>query len=369
MSRFAGRQLYQNQMSLLFHNLLGTKPKGFGLEIEDSSIKAIALKHGRKGAEVASCGLRFLKKGIVSEGQIIDRQALANEIRILMASTKPKPIRSEFVVFSVPESKSFIRTIQIPKMSPGEADEAVKWETEANIPVSSDKVYLDWQVIGSREGKDDVLVVAVPKETIDSYFESMKLAKLFPLAAEVDIIATTRSLTASREEKTDLIVDIGADVTSLAICKNQTPYFTSSLPISGKSFTDALQKGLGVSKEKAEDLKAKYGLGKMQKDDLLYGIYSPLVESLANEIEKSLVFYTESIDSKSEVNEIILSGGGSLLRQMVDYLAKRIKREVVLGNPAIGLGDYKNLSEEIVREICPFATAVGLAIRAHNYED
>ncbi|MDI6778077.1 MAG: type IV pilus assembly protein PilM [Patescibacteria group bacterium] len=356
-------------MSLLFYNLLGMKPKGFGLEIEDSSLKAIALKKGRRCKEVVSCGIRPLKKGIVTEGQIVDQQAMANEIKILLASTKPKPIQSEFVVFSVPESKSFIRTIQIPKMSRGEAEEAVKWETEANIPVSADKVYLDWQIIDSQEKKDEILVVAVPKEIIDSYCESIKLAKLSPLAAEVDIIATIRSLTSAQEEKTVLIVDIGADITSLAICKNQVPYFTSSLPISGKTFTDVLQKGLGVSREKAEDLKEKYGLGEMQKDDMLYNIYSPLIENLAQEIEKSLVFYTESINAKNEVSEIILSGGGSLLRQMVDYLATRIGKNVVLGNPAMGLGNFKDLPADVIRNICPFASAVGLAIKAYNYEN
>lgn len=356
-------------MSLLLHNLLGTRPNGFGLEIEDSSIKAIMLKKRRGGLKVVSCGLRPLKKGIVVEGQITDRKALADEIRILMASTKPKPIRSEFVVFSVPESKSFVRTIQIPRMTREEAREAVRWETEANIPVSSEKVYLDWQVIGSQGKKDEVLVVAVPREVIDSYCQSVKMAKLFPLAAEIDIIATARSLTAGREEKTTLIADVGSDVTSLVICKNQIPYFTSSLPVSGKAFTDALQKGLGVSREKAEDLKEKYGLGKMQKDDMLYGIYNPLIENLAREIEKSLVFYTESIDSEDEVSDIVLSGGGSLLRQMVDYLGQRIKKNVVLGNPAMGLGNYEDLPADVVRDICPFATAVGLAIRAYDYED
>lgn len=354
-------------MSLLFYNLLGMKPNGFGLEIEDGSLKAIILAGTRRGAKVVSCAARQLKKGIVQDGQVVNKQELANEIGGLLASAKPRPIRSKFVVFSIPESKSFIRTIQIPKMTKEEAAEAVKWEAEANIPVSADKVYLDWQAIGSKEKKEEVLVVAVPKEIVNGYYESMKLAKLFPLAAEVDIIATIRSLTSEEESKTILVVDVGADVTSISVCKNQIPYFTSSLPVSGKTFTDALQKGLGVSWEKAEELKAKYGLGKMQKDDMLYNIYNPLLENLAREIEKSLVFYADSIDPNGKVESIILSGGGSLLRHMVDYLAKRLGRQVVLGNPARGLGISKDLPAEVVRDICPFATAVGLAMKANNY--
>ena len=353
-------------MSLLLYNLLGIRPNGFGLEIEDSSLKAIMLKKTRKGAEVVSCAARQMKKGIIQDGQVVNKQELANEIGGLLASAKPRPIKSKFVVFSIPESKSFIRTIQIPKMTREEAVEAVKWETEANIPVSADKVYLDWQVIESKEKNEEVLVVAVPKEIADGYYESMRLAKLFPLAAEVDVIATIRSLTSEQEVKTTLIVDVGADVTSVSVCRNQIPYFTSSLPVSGKTFTDALQKGLGVSWEKAEELKAKYGLGKMQKDDMLYNIYNPLLENLAREIEKSLVFYADSIDPNSQVESIILSGGGSLLRYMADYLSKRIKGQVILGSPAKGLEISKDLPAEVVRDICPFATAVGLAMKAND---
>ncbi len=355
-------------MSLLLYNLLGLKPHGFGLEIEDRSLKAVMIEKRRKGLQVTSCAARRMKKDIIREGQILDKKGLANEIRLLLASARPRPIRSKFVVFSVPESKSFVRTIQIPKMTRAEADEAVKWETEANIPVSADKVYLNWQVIGSKDKNDEVLVVAVPKEVIDNYYEAMKLANLSPLAAEVDIIATIRSLTADKGKETVLVIDMGADVTSLSISREQIPFFTSGLPVSGKTFTDALQKGLGVSWEKAEELKAKYGIGSMQKDDMLYKIYNPLLENLAREVEKSVIFYKESIDSGG-INEIILSGGGALLRQMADYLSQRIGRKVVLGNPAAGIGVSKNIPEEIVRDICPFATAVGLAIKANNYHE
>jgi type IV pilus assembly protein PilM len=349
--------------------LLEIKPKGFGLEIEDGSLKAIMIKKTRKGSKVISCAARKIKKDILHDGQIISRSDLAQEIKVLLASAKPKPIKSKHVVFSIPESKSFVRTIQIPKMTRKEASEAIVWETEANIPVSADKVYLDWQVVASQEKNEEVLVVAVPKEIIDAYYETIRMAGLVPLAAEVDIIANIRSLTAEKADKTIMIIDVGADVTSMSICKNQVPYFTSSLPVSGKTFTDAVQKGLGVSWEKAEELKAKYGLGKMEKDDMLYNIYIPLIENLAGEIEKSLVFYAESINSKEEVNEIIISGGGALLRHMADYLEKRIGKKVTLGNPAEGLGISKDLPNEVVRDICPFATAVGLAIKASDYNE
>ncbi len=356
-------------MSLFLHNLLGTKPNGFGLEIEDSFIKAFQFGGKKNNLSGALCGLRILKKGIIQDSQIIQPEELAKEIRELMKSSRPRSIKEKFVVFSVPETKSFVRTIQIPKMSKGEAEEAVKWETEANIPVSLDKVYLDWQIIGSNEKNNEILVAAVPREIVNSYCKVITLSGLVPLAVEVDIVATIRSLTSEKSNKKPiLIADIGADRTSLAICKNQVPYFSSSIPLCGKTFTDALQKGLGVNFERAEELKAKYGLGKMKKDDMLYKIYNPLVENLAVEIERSLNFYSESISAHEKVEQIILSGGGSLLRELADYLSVRLEKVTVVGDPSVGLGINQDKPQNISSDLSPFATAIGLAIRGSNYE-
>jgi type IV pilus assembly protein PilM len=357
-------------MSLFLHNILGTKPNGFGLEIDDSSVKAFQFGKKKKYLSGAVGGFRLLKKGIIQDSQVVQAEELAKEIKELLKSSQPKPIWDKFVVFSIPETKAFVRTIQIPKMSRAEAGEAVRWETEANIPVSLDKVYLDWQVIGSCEKNNEILVAAVPKEIVDGYCKAITLAGLIPLAAEVDVIATIRSLTSEESNKEPiLIADIGADKTSLVICKNQVPYFSSSIPLCGKTFTDALQKGLGVDLEKAEDLKEKYGLGKMKKDDMLYKIYNPLIENLAVEISRSLSFYSESICVEDKVEQIIISGGGSLLRELAGYLSMRLGKIVTVGNPAVGVGIKQETTENIARDLSPFATAIGLAMRGSNYED
>lgn len=359
-------------MSLLLYNLLGKRPNGFGLEIEDRSLKAFMIeRRGKNKCRVRSCGLRDIKKGIIQDGQVANPEALAQEIKALMASAKPHPLKSKFVVFSIPENKAFIRTISIPKMTRREAEEAVKWETEANIPVAADRVYLDWQVVAEDGKNDEVLVSAVPKEVIDTYEEAIRLARLEILAVEVDIIATIRSLAPENSEADMpvMIVDLGEHRTSLAISKKQIPYFTSSIPLSGRSFTDALEKGLGISFGKAEELKIKYGLGKMRKDDMLYNIYNPLVENLVAEIEKSRNFYEETINPREKIEKIIISGGGALLKDLVDYLIGRMKMQVVLGNPLRALGIAHNFSEDIQKSMAPFATAIGLAARACNADD
>ena len=356
-------------MNLFNFNLFSGRPKAFGLDIEDDSLKAFRLEKSGRGFEVAAFGRRNIKKGILNFGRVADAEELAREIKGLLISTKPKAINTKYVVFSVPETKSFIRTIKIPKMSCAEAIEAVKWETETNIPISVDKVYLDWQVIGSEKGQDEILVAAVPKNIVDGYCKAVMLAGLAPLVVEIDLIAAIRSLTTEKDNRAPaLIADIGERRTGLTICKNQIPYFSSSIPLSGKAFTEAIQKELGISEEKAEKMKIKYGLGKMKESDTLYKIYNPLIEGLVSGIDKSITFYNESINKKEKVNKIILSGGGSLLKEMRSYLSLRVKKEVVFGNPLKNIAPGGNLPPALEKETAFYATAIGLALRGADYE-
>jgi len=357
-------------MNLLMRNLVGLKPRAFGLEIEDCSLKAIWLKKKRDRFSIAACSRKIIPRGIVQSGQIVNPQKLSEAIKALLASAQPRTIKTKNVIFSIPEAKAFIRTIKIPKMSATEAREAVKWETEANIPISVDKVYLDWQVIGDKEDGEEILVVAVPKNIVDAYFQAIVAAGLLPLAVEVDIVATIRSLAgAGKDDQPILIADIGAENTSLAICRNQVPYFTSSIPLSGNTFTEALQKEVGVNWEKAEEMKFKFGTGEKTGEEVLLKVFSPLIENLASEIEKSINFFTESIDNRNKVEKVILSGGGALLFDLARRLGVRLGKTVEMGNPMAGI-DTKKFSYKISpQDLLSYATAIGLALRGAEYED
>jgi len=358
-------------MSLLTYNLLGFKPKTIGLEIKNCSVKAAWLEKKRNKFRMMSCGRKLLPRGIVQAEQIIDSKKLADKIKELLSTAQPRSIRKKNVIFSIPESKAFIRTIKIPKMSAEEAREAVKWETEANIPISVEKTYLDWQVIESKENEnsEEILVVAVSKNIVDSYYEAIVSAGLNPLAAEIDVMATIRSIVDSRKNADPVLVaDIGAESTSLAICQNKIPYFTSSIPISGKNFTEAVQKEIGVGWERAEDLKFKFGLGELAEEDTLFKVFNPLIENMASEIEKSINFFSESINGQNKVKKVILTGGGALLYNLTGYLEKRLGKDVELGNPAIAIDlsafPYKISS----RDLLSYSTVIGLALRGADYE-
>ena len=107
----------------------------------------------------------------------------------------------------------------------------------------------------------------------------------------------------------------------------------------------------------------------MSDQDMLFKIFNPLIENLASEIEKSINFYNESINSADKVEKIILSGGGALLSEFPKYLGDRLKKEIVTGNPMMNI-DTGNFPYKISsRDLLSYSTVVGLALRGADYEN
>ena len=58
-----------------------------------------------------------------------------------------------------------------------------------------------------------------------------------------------------------------------------------------------------------------------------------------------------------------------MLRDLLKYMAERMKMEVVLGNPLAFIDNKEACPEDIQRSLAPYATAIGLAVRACGYDD
>ena len=69
----------------------------------------------------------------------------------------------------------------------------------------------------------------------------------------------------------------------------------------------------------------------MAEEDMLYRIFNPLIENLASEIEKSINFFGESINSRDKVEKIILSGGGALLHDFSELSRRPAEKRSCYG--------------------------------------
>lgn len=349
-------------------NLYNPQFDYFGLDISTLSLKLIYFKKKNGQYKLTSYGKKDIPKGIIKDGQITNQEKLASIIKDAMKEINGESLHTKYVSCSLPEEKSFIRVLQMPKMTKEELENAVKWEAEANIPLPIDKVYLNWQIVSQtvKDKKMEVIIAASPKNLVDSYLEALQKADLFPVSMEMESIATIKSIISQKNlEKTRMIIDIGATRTSLMIVANYAPRFTTNLPIFGQTFDEELIKKLQLKSLKvAEKVKLENGFKKDNKK--VFAVMNAVGEELKNEIERHIVFCQGELGLCQAVDDIILVGGVSQLKGIVPFLTIKMKRKVSLGDPWVNVGivDSKNKKIPMLSKLNSslYATAIGLAM-------
>lgn len=349
-------------MSIFSNNL-----NAFGLDFSDRAIKVAQLK--KKGEKLSLHGYQReeIPEGIIEDGEIKKPEELAKYVKKALSHATPNPIRSKFVIYSIPETKGFIRVIHMPDTDRDKLESAVFAEVEQSFPISLEESYVDWQILSENvEGGLEILVAAVPQAITDSYSAVLNLAGLKPVAAEIESIAISRSLINEKlSQKPTLIIDLGKDRTGFIIFKAPTVQFTASIPICGRELNKAIARKFDLSEEKAEALRDQCGLSTRGECEKIYRAMEYNLNEMIGYIDRLLGYYHEHYKNEADISKVIICGGESRMIGVSSFLSLKIKREVEKGNPWI------NIMPSGVREIPPisrndsliFVTVLGLALR------
>jgi len=346
----------------------------FGLDLSDLSVKVVQLEREGDKDKIVSFGTVSIPAGSIVDGEIIKKENVVSAIGEVLKKAGPKKIKTKKVICSLPETKAFLRIISIPKMKEEEAREAVKWEMEANIPLPIDQVYYDWQLVEKKLSKDlnkiEVLVVAVAKKVVDQFVEVLELSGLSVEGLDIESIAQARSFLDKKDDmKTTLIMDLGDRRASFSISTGTIPCFTSSIPLSSQSMTDAISKELNVPFEEAEKIKLASGIGSPAKNDPIFKAVKPIIENLILEMEKSMDFYLNDMKYSKSIDQITMCGGGANTIGIIPYLSRRLNKEIELGNPWVNIYLGKKLPPIDRKKSVQYSTAIGLALKGLYYED
>lgn len=347
----------------------------FGLDLSDLSVKVVAIKKTGEHEAVTSYGTIGLPPGAIVDGEIQQPEVVRGAILDLLNRVGPKRITSKNVTCSLPETKEFLRILTIPKMKPEEVSEAIRWEIEANIPLTLDQVYYDWQILDQGftvdEGKMSVLVIAVSRDVVDEFVAMLESCGLQPVGLETESVAQARALLSEKNKtETTLIVDMGDRRTSFLVTLGHVPCFTSSVPLSSQMISDAVSKALQIPFDEADRMKVTQGLGSMAVKSPIFKAAEPILENIVLEIERTIDFFTSNLKYAPTIDRVILCGGGSNLQGLVPYMTRRLNRLVEAGDPwaATNLGEALPI---IPREkSISYSTAIGLALKGiHIYEN
>ncbi|WP_038058057.1 type IV pilus assembly protein PilM [Thermus amyloliquefaciens] len=364
--------------------LFKPRVEALGLEIGAANLKLVELS-GNPPA-LRALATRPTPTGILAEGVITEPQALAQELKELLAEAK---VRKRYVVTAVPNPSVILRTLQVPKMPLKEMEEAVRWEAERYIPFPIDEVVLDFAPLDPlaevAEGEQvEVMVGAARQEAVASLLEALRGAGLTPIVLDVKPFAGLYPLEAqltSDPEGVSVAVEIGAESTSLVLLKGNRPLAVRILTLSGKDFTEAIGKNFGLDFLTAEEVKRTYGLATIPTEDeellldfdaereryspaKIYDAIRPVLVELTQEIRRSLEFFRVQLgDVQPEVG--YLYGGGSRLRGLATLLTDTLGVNFTVPDPWQGIQvDPRRFDLEGIKQMGPeFMVPMGLALR------
>lgn len=242
------------------------KPSGgsfIGLDIGSQTIKAVEARGAGGNLQISALGVENTPPGAVQGGVVTDPKALGAAIKALLSKNG---IRANRCISAAAGAASVVvRVIEVPRMTPAELAETMKWEVERHIPFAANDVEMAYQAIDDPASADpnnpnmEVLLAVAQRDMVAAHIETLQAAGLNPVAVDVESLAVGRALLnlprSGLDQKNVVVVNIGAANTEVGIFKGGTLRFPRTVPIAGDNFTRAIADHLGLGMDAAEDEK------------------------------------------------------------------------------------------------------------------
>ncbi len=318
----------------MFEWLFGKKSSTqIGIDLGSSSIKIVEL--GRKDQRVylVNYALAQIKTNAVFSVIDLKDEEIVKILKELIAEAK---ISGRYATVSLPVEKTFSTVITLPAMPANELAAAVSFEAQKYVPVPLQEVVLDWTVISGDErpaskGATDsvgsaaegggqsaqILLLAVPKETINRVTKIVGQAGLKVAALEQEAFSLARSLIGN-DKNTFMVIDLGRRGTDIIV----------------------LDQGF---------IKLSHSLESVSKEIILM------------EIDRIVNIFQMRYNKK--IGQCLLAGGRANEKEMFDFLSLKLKIPVKVGDPFARVGHEPKVAG-FLKELAPqFSVAAGLAMR------
>ncbi len=341
------------------------KKSTVGLDIGANSIKLVKLDHGKSGYSVSAIGIRELPPEAIVADEIRDREAVIFNIQSLIDQTDPK---IKDVVVSISGHSVITDRFSIDKKTGTEAEQAILFETEQRAPFDIEDVSLDYHIVSTDDdtNKMDVLLVAARREYLRMYLDLIEDCGLRPVIVDDDSMAVFNAYTENYEvdpTRVTALVNIGHDVTNITYLQDGNFQATRDVSAGTREIYNAIQKEFRLNPE----LTAKAIKGDLNDsidEDMLKATIVSATDELISGIELAFSYF-RSQAKVDNVDWIVLSGGGSLVPYLPEFLQSKLNVPLEIANPLRNVDYDPELFQYLQPEkIAPLLTvSIGLAMR------
>ena len=253
-----------------------------------------------------------------------DGAYIAEQLKLLLKEKVVGTLNSDHVVMSVPTSRTYARSILIPKDMKGSLEDAVRIEAEQYIPTPVAQLYIDHETTHDEEDSTTLLMCAVPQKIVENCVKAAEASDLKVLVVEPGILAVARLLKYTEDGSLPtVIVDIGAASTDIAVIDGSLKV-TGSLAIGGNDFTQQIADKFDITLEAAHQLKVLNGLSRTPKQKAIQAALEPDLVRIAREVKKIIRYYNERIPGARAIEQVIVVGGGANVPGIGDFFTDRL---------------------------------------------
>lgn len=272
-------------------------------------------------------------------------------------------ISSAVVNIALSGPATVVRNLWLPRMKPDELKASLKYELDQYIPFPLEDIYYDCYVLeddplNRKEGQMRVVLAVAKKKFLDERLQQIQQAGLVPGIISVDAVslcnAYTRELPAQR---TAGLVDLGSRKTIINIISGNILIFTREIEYGTMEIKKAVSRGLEISDNEAEELICS-------GDEKTTGWIQELGNKLGRELWSSFEYYEHQ--EQKPVEKIYVTGGGSLLPELVSSLGPLVGMPIGIWEPVTGLNTEidDNKKQQLRKKAPLFTIAAGLAYRS-----
>ncbi|MHB0914267.1 MAG: type IV pilus assembly protein PilM [Thermoleophilia bacterium] len=246
----------------------GSKMSPVGLDIGRTSITATRLRHQTGGSVLLQAALDNLPDGLISEGEVLDVDALAFAIKDFWKTHK---IKGQRVSLGLANQKVVVRALDFPVMDEKELQSSIEFQAQDYIPIPAEEAVFAHHIMGTSIDEDGlemqkVLIVAAQKDMVMDFINAVKKAKLQVDNIDLQAFAMMRAMRSASflddqgSREAIAIANIASDLTNIVVEVNGEPQFTRIISFGGDDFTRAVAEHQGLKFEEAELMKIKDGL-------------------------------------------------------------------------------------------------------------
>lgn len=349
---------------------IGENPKTYlGVDIGTLSIKVVELSNENNRPKLQNYAI------------LTDYSLVENPIQkvfggkaplMLKRILKESGISAREINMSAPIFSSFLTIMELPAMPESEIASAIQFEARKYIPVPLDSVLVDWSLIGTVSqgplapaNKFLILLIAIPKDLVNEYQTIAREADLKLLNLELETISAARALLGN-DPVPAVLMDMGSRDTTISIVDEGFLRISHSIETSGEDLTRSLANSLNINWHRAEELKKEQGLKIMDNNSQINDVLRPLLDSVIAAAKNIIDIYFSKTSKK--VEKLIVYGGAAKMPGFSEYLSKNLGIEAFIGNP-FGKIVYNEKINPVIEKIGhEFAIAVGLALKAMQYQ-